>query len=86
MIGIYNRDESWEKQTNWDLDNGCQIILSFSDHYGEFISSIHTKDKMIWHCSDGLSGLPDFAISWIEVVNENAEIKLVRPKFDRKWK
>lgn len=85
MIGIYNRERSWEKARGWDLDNGAFVLVSYSPVYGDMVSCIEFGGE-VWHCSDGLDTVPDFAKDWIEVVVESAGTKLVRPRFDQRWR
>jgi hypothetical protein len=82
MNATYNRAESWEKQSVWELDNGWRATESYS-HYGEMIQRLDNPKGGYWHCSDGLDGLPDFAREWIEELrNEHGVFaRLVRPRF-----
>jgi hypothetical protein len=52
MIGKYNRRESWEKCSVYDLDNGWQAAIQHNQCYGEFVSRL-SKDGKHWYASDG---------------------------------
>ncbi len=101
MIAKYNRKESWEKCSVYDLENGWQAALQYNHCYGEFVSRL-SNDGKSWHASDGYDNpyatssdpsiakvfadhiaLPEFARSWIEVVNKTADQTLVRPRFEK---
>ena len=84
-----NHTESWEKQAVYDLDNGFTVTVEYNSHYGDMVTRIDTAreknypDTMVWHCSNGLDSLPEWAEPWIEVVNPTANIRLVRPEFQK---
>lgn len=84
MIGIFNRECSWELQSVWNLDNGAVITVEFNRTYGDMVSLIEFNGVR-WHCSDGLAAIPEFARDWIEVVVESADTRLARPKFEKKY-
>ena len=83
--GKRNGKKSWEKQTVYNLSNGCTAIIEWSPHYGDFLSRIDKPDGAYWHCSNGISGLPEFAKHWIqEICNAHGVIaRLVRPNFKK---
>jgi hypothetical protein len=89
ITGTVNHDESWEKQAVYDLSNGFTVTVEFSHCYGDMISRIDNAtvkdypETMVWHCSNGLATLPEWAEPWIEVVQQAAQIKLVRPGFKK---
>ncbi|MHC4299599.1 MAG: hypothetical protein ACYS7Y_20155 [Planctomycetota bacterium] len=80
ITGVYNCEESWEKQSVYTLSNGYTATIEYG-HYGDMICRFDWGDGEYWHCSNGLDGLPEFAREWVEVVNPNCGQKLVRPKF-----
>ena len=93
MIGTFNNQQSWEKQSVYVLDNGWTATLEYNSCYGEMISrldapkgQILASGKPYWHCSDGLKDLPDFARPWLEVVVKSCNDQLVRPGFDKIFK
>lgn len=84
MNAIYRAQDSWEKQSIWELDNAWQATVEYSIHYGEHITRLDNPDKTFyWHCSNGLKDLPEFAKDWIEDVG--AGNKLVKVKFNKIW-
>jgi hypothetical protein len=83
MNGKYNRKESWEKQSVYDLDNGWSATLEYS-HYGEMVARLDSPDrKTYWHCSNGIKDLPEFAREWLNGGDWWAIQDLVRPKFTK---
>lgn len=82
--------QSWEKQSVWKLENGWIATVEYNTIYGGMISRLEAPNgellatgKAYWHCSDGLSTLPDFARLWVETVVQSSNTQLVRPRFDR---
>lgn len=83
MNGKYNKEQSWEKQAIYDLDNGWQARVEMS-HYGEHVVRLDSPDrKTYWHCSNGIKDLPEFAREWVNGGDFFTTADLVRPKFDR---
>jgi hypothetical protein len=78
ITGVFNSEESWEKQTVYTLSNGYTATIEFNRAYGDMISRFDWGKGNYWHCSNGLDRLPEFARAWIEVVNTNCGIKLVK--------
>lgn len=81
ITGVYNSEESWEKQDVYTLSNGYTATIEFNRAYGDMVCRFDWGRDKHWHCSEGLDDLPEFAREWVEVVHEVAGIKLVRPKF-----
>lgn len=63
LVAVRNKEESWEKQTVYDLENGCRITVEYSVHYGDMVCRIDKGDLM-WHCSSGTRTLPE-EFKWI---------------------
>ena len=85
MYGVFNREESWEKQSVFDLENGWKATVEYNSHYGQFISRLE-KDGICWHCSNGINEfLPDFAHDWLSTVHKLSNTKLVLVGFRRLW-
>tara|TARA_Y100000361_G_scaffold117266_1_gene108382 strand:- start:183 stop:467 length:285 start_codon:yes stop_codon:yes gene_type:complete len=87
LTGKQNSRMSWEKQSVWNLNNGFRVTVEFG-YYHDFVTRIDAptieKRKMIWHCSlHENDDLPDWAKSWVETVNEHANIQIVRPGFKK---
>jgi len=91
MQGRFNRDESWEKQSVFLLDNGWMVTVENS-YYGEIVARLD-KDGKYWHCSNGIENtggisvntvpLPEFARSWVNGGDHCSSKNLVRPNFEK---
>ena len=86
MTGIYNAEESWEKQSVYDLDNGWRATEEYS-HYGPHIVRLDSPDrKTYWHCSNGIKDLPEFARAWLFGGDWFTTKDLVKPDFAKIYK
>lgn len=84
LNGKHNKEESWEKQNVYDLDNGYRVTVEYNQHYGDMVSRIDAPDETYyWHCSNGKDGLPEFAREWIKPVAPGHWMTLVRPLFNK---
>lgn len=87
ITGCTNRRLSWEKQTVWDLSNGCRVTVERS-HYGEMVARIDDAAGY-WHCSNGYDSIPDrfsWARDWIEPIEPGHWDTIMIPKFRKTWK
>lgn len=82
MNAKFNRKESWEKCSMWDLDNGWQAAVQYSVHYGEYVSGLY-KDGKGWHASDGFDN--PYANDADPVVRKVFKDHLPLPDFARPW-
>ena len=85
MIGVHDPERSWEKQNVWHLDNGWTAIVEYNQFYGELVSRLDGPQGQLWHCSDGMTGVPDFAQPWIETLDMPAQLQLCRPNFEKTY-
>lgn len=81
MIGKFNKQQSWEKCTVWDLDNGWQAAIQYS-YYGEHVT-ILSKDGKSWHASDGYDN--PYANDPDPIVRKVFKDHLPLPDFAREW-
>jgi hypothetical protein len=87
---------SWEKCRHVRLSNGFKAHISYSQHYGDFISRIESPDGKIWQACDGYLSddngnwdkFPaelEFARAWVKPTSPGHWQTLMRPEFDIKW-
>jgi hypothetical protein len=81
MKASRNNVDSWEKQTCYDLENGWSAIVEFSPIYQNHITRLDNPERTTyWHCSNGLTNLPEFAKPWIRG-GDGPDHRLVNPQF-----
>jgi hypothetical protein len=90
IVGIYIKEESWEKQWVYLLSNDYKVVIETNTFYGQFISKVIFPNGKYWHCSNGIKpknytecgfydeSLPEFCVNWIDKSNFH---NLVKPRF-----
>ena len=81
MNGKFNKRESWEKCSVWDLDNGWQAAVQFS-FYGEHVTSLG-KDGKRWHASDGYEN--KYGTDPDPIMAKVFKDHIALPDFAREW-
>jgi len=82
MIGTYNTHESWEKSSVWDLDNGWQAAIQYSDIYGEHVTRL-SKDGKHWHASDGYDN--PYGTDPDPIIQKLFKDHIALPEFAKSW-
>lgn len=64
--------ESWDTGSReYLLNNGAKVITEYARYYGTIVTRIEESDGTVWHWSDSLGTLPDWAIAGGAAVNGN---------------
>lgn len=85
MKAKFNKRKSWEKQSYFKTKDGVEFCVEWSQHYGEYITSIEDKDGR-WVACNGAETLPERFkkfLQWEEVVVKSCDSRLIRPKFEK---
>ncbi len=82
MIGKFDKGQSWEKCSVWNLDNGWQAAVQYSEHYGEFVSRL-SKDGKHWYASDGYDN--KYGTDPDPIMAKIFKDHIALPEFAREW-
>lgn len=87
---IWNLENGWQATEEYNIHYGPYLTRLESPDGKIWLASNGTKENGVGaefynkvFNTDKYIDLPDFANSWVEIVNKNANVGLVRPKFER---
>lgn len=81
MKGKYLKEESWEKQSFYALDNGFIVVVEYSA-LTPMVSSVRKDGEIIFHCSDGMDKAPEWIKSWEQPISKGHWQTIIVPMFE----
>lgn len=61
----YLHIETWGNKSSYLLENNFTVLTEFTRYHGEIVTGLY-NNSIYWQACNGVQGLPDFALSWVD--------------------